>query len=475
MRNRFGFYFLIPAVMGLLLGCSLKPQYARPGAPVPPEWPQGKAYADSQKGKDIRAGGWQDVFRDEGLRAVISAALENNRDLKLAALNVERARALYGIQRGELFPSLSSTGSGSSERIPADLSSTGQVREAEQYRVNLGVTAWEIDFFGRIRSLEERSLEEFFATEQAHRSAQVLLIAAVANAYLTMAADRESLGLAEKTLAAQKESYDLVKRRYELGLASELDLNRAQTQVDAARGDIWRFTQFVAQDENALALLMGGPLRGDKDAHDLASVVAPEVLSPGTSSEILLNRPDVIAAEHRLKAAYANIGAARASLFPRISLTTSVGTASAELSGLFHSGSGTWLFAPQISVPIFDSRLWAAYDVTKVEREISLAQYEKAIQTAFREVADSLALKGTIDRQLSTQQSLADAVERTYRLSKLRYDKGLDSYLAVLDAQRSLYAAQQGLVSLRLAGLANRVKLYAALGGGWQEKTAPVN
>jgi len=475
IRNR---ALLLIGIVLAFTSCSLAPKYDRPQAPVPSLWPSGSAYGYAPEERGFQGAselGWRDFFVDGKLQELIKTALENNRDLRLAALNVQRARALYGIQRGELFPSLSSTGSGSSERIPADLSSTGQVREAEQYRVNLGVTAWEIDFFGRIRSLEERSLEEFFATEQANRSAQVLLIAAVANAYLTMAADRESLGLAEKTLAAQKESYDLVKRRYELGLASELDLNRAQTQVDAARGDIWRFTQFVAQDENALALLMGGPLRGDKDAHDLASVVAPEVLSPGTSSEILLNRPDVIAAEHRLKAAYANIGAARASLFPRISLTTSVGTASAELSGLFHSGSGTWLFAPQISVPIFDSRLWAAYDVTKVEREISLAQYEKAIQTAFREVADSLALKGTIDRQLSTQQSLADAVERTYRLSKLRYDKGLDSYLAVLDAQRSLYAAQQGLVSLRLAGLANRVKLYAALGGGWQEKTAPVN
>jgi multidrug efflux system outer membrane protein len=288
-----------------------------------------------------------------------------------------------------------------------------------------------------------------------------------------MAADRESLRLAEKTLAAQKESYALIKRRYELGLASELDLNRAQTQVDAAGGDIWRFTQLAAQDENALALLMGGPFRWDKDAQDLASIVAPEVLSPGTSSEILLNRPDIIAAEHRLKAAYANIGAARASLFPRISLTTSIGTASAELSGLFNSGSGTWLFAPQISLPIFDSRLWAAYDVTKVEREISLAQYEKAIQTAFREVADALALKGTIDRQVSAQQSLADAVERTYRLSMLRYEKGLDSYLGVLDAQRSLYAAQQGLVALKLAKLTSQVRLYAVLGGGRQDVTAP--
>ncbi len=474
IRNR---ALLLIGIVLAFTSCSLAPKYNRPQAPVPSLWPSGDAYGDAQGEIGIQGAselGWKDFFVDGKLQELIKKALENNRDLRLAALNVQRARALYGIQRGELFPSINGVGSGNAQRIPADLSSTGSARTAEQYSASLGISSWEIDFFGRIRSLEERALEEFFATEQAHRSAQVLLTAAVANAYLTMVADRENLRIARKTLDAQMESYALVKRRYELGLVSALDLNRAQTQVDAARGDIWRFTQLAAQDENALTLIIGGPWQGSPAAEDLASVVAPSELSPGTSSEILLNRPDIIAAEHRLKAAYANIGAARASLFPRISLTTSFGTASAELSGLFNSGSGTWLFAPQIVVPIFESRLWAAYDVTKVEREISIAQYEKAIQTAFREVADALALKGTLGKQISSQQSLVDSVERTYRLAMLRYEKGLDGYLAVLDAQRSLYAAQQGLVAMRLAELTSRVRLYAVLGGGWQERTAPV-
>jgi multidrug efflux system outer membrane protein len=454
------------ALLLILASCSLKPDYRRPEAPVPQGWPRGDAYSDSQAAPRMEGRGWRDFFRDEKMKEVISIALENNRDLRLAALNVERTRALYGIQRGELFPSLTGSGDANIQRIPADLSSTGRAKTAEQYSLSMGFAAWEIDFFGRIRSLEERALEEFLATEQAHRGAKVLLVSSVASAYLNLAADRENLMLAKKTLEAQQEAYGLIKRRYELGLVSELDLNRAQTQLDSAKADIWRFTQLAAQSENALSLLLGAPLPERLSAGELSSVTPSEELSAGTSSEILLKRPDIIAAEHRLRAAYANIGAARAALFPRISLTASAGTASADLSGLFESGSGTWLFVPQVTIPIFDSRLWAAYDVTKFEREIALTQYEKAIQTAFREVSDALALKGTVDKQLSAQQSLVDAVERTYKLSRLRYEKGLDSYLGVLDAQRSLYSARQGLVALRLARLLSQVRLYSVLGGG---------
>ncbi len=294
-------------------------------------------------------------------------------------------------------------------------------------------------------------MQEYLATDQARRGAQILLVSSVANAYLALAADRESLALAQTTLDAQQGMYDLIKHRYDRDVATELDLFRAQTQVDAARGDIALFTQVAAQDENALNLLLGSTAPAELLPARWNEVAAPTEVSPGISSEVLLARPDVLQAEALLKAAYADIGAARASLFPRISLTAAVGTASAELSGLFESGSGTWSYAPQASMPIFDTRAWLALKVTKLQREIAVTQYEQAIQSAFREVADVLAVYGTVDRQVSAQESLVNAVAQTYRLSQARYDKGIDSYLSVLDAQRSLYAAQQGLVSLHLA------------------------
>ena len=267
-------------------------------------------------------------------------------------------------------------------------------------------------------------------------------------------------------MQTQQDVYRIINRRYQVGLATEVDVKRAQTQVDTARGDIARFTQQIALDENALNLLLGSPAPADVLSANLSDILGPQAISSGISSEILLNRPDILAAEHRLKAANANIGAARAALFPRISLTTGVGTASSDLGGLFGSGSGTWNFAPVIVMPIFDARLWSAYDAARIESEIALTQYEKAIQTAFREVADALAVNGTVGEQLSAQQSLVNAVEIIYSRSEARYRKGIDSYLSVLDAQRSLYSARQGLVALRLARLANEVRLYAVLGGG---------
>jgi multidrug efflux system outer membrane protein len=457
---------LLPIGMVLLLtSCTLAPKYQKPEAPIPGDWPNGAAYRET-KGPTPPELRWQEFFTDEKLQKIIEKALDNNRDLRLAALNVQRARALYGIQRAELFPAVNAAGSGSIQRVPADLSLTGQEMTAEQYSVNLGISSWEIDFFGRIQSLKDRALEEYLATEQARRSAQILLVSAIANAYLTIAADRENLKLAKSTLETQKAVYDLIHRRYEVGLASQLELRQAQTQVDTARGEVARSTQLAAQDENALNLLVGSPLSSEFLPTELGNVSPPKEISAGISSEVLLQRPDILAAEHRLKAANAFIGAARAAFLPRIALTTAVGTASSELSGLFKSGSGTWSFAPLIVMPIFDARTWSAYDASKAEREIALAQYEKAIQTAFREVADALAVQGTVEEQLSAQQSLVNAVAETYRLSNLRYTKGIDSYLGVLDAQRSLYAAQAGLIAIRLADLANQVRLYAVLGGG---------
>lgn len=460
---------LLSGIAVCVAGCTLAPEYARPEAPVPAAWPAGPAYLGSPTEPNAPAPSelaWQDFFTDPKLRQVIATALENNRDLRLAASNVELARALYGIQRNELYPALYATAGGGEQRASADLTPPGQPRTSEQYNVNLAVLSWEIDFFGRLRNLRDRALQEYLATEQARRSAQILVVSSVANAYLALAADREGLALAQNTFEAQKAAYDLVRRQYEVGVATELDLRRAQIPMEVARGDVARYTQLVAQDENALNLLAGSGVPEDLLPAPLAGMSPPREVSAGLSSTLLLHRPDIIAAEHELRGAYANIGAARAAFFPRISLTAAVGTASDELSGLFGSGSDTWSYAPQAVMPIFDARTWSAYRVSRVQKELAVTSYERAIQNAFREVADALAVHGTVDRQISAQQSLVDAAAETYRLSTARYDKGMDNYLSVLDAQRSLYAAQQGLVYLRLAKLANQVRLYAVLGGG---------
>ena len=463
--------FLMTGVLILVGGCSLAPPFMQPETPVPAAWPVGPAYKGIQSESDAPVAAetpWREFFTDERLQHVIGTSLENNRDLRLAALNVQRARAIYGIQRSAIYPAVDATASANLHRVPADLSNDGQSRTAEQYDVNLGIFSWEIDFFGRIRSLKDQALGAYLATEQARRGTQILIISAVADAYLTLAADQETLNLAQTTLEAQQAAYQLIKRRLEVGIASELDLNRAQIQVDIARGDRARYIQRVAQDQNALNFLVGTPtaVTDEMLAPNLADIEPFNKISAGISSEILLRRPDILQAEYLLKAANANIGAARASLFPRISLTTAMGTASSELSGLFNSGSGTWLFAPQAAMPVFDSRLWSALDATKAEKDIALAQYEKAIQSAFRDVVDTLAVQGTIDERLAAQHSLVRAAAETYRLSNTRYAKGIDNYLGVLDAQRSLYAAQQALVLLRLEKLANQVRLYAVLGGG---------
>jgi len=467
-------FFLLFGTAAFLSGCTMAPKYTRPEAPVPVDWPSGAAYAESGAATNAPAIpdlGWREFFTDEKLRQVIGAALTNNLDLRVAALNVELARAQYGIQRAGLFPTLNANGSGSKERVPADLSTTGSRQTSKRYDANFGAASWEIDFFGRIRSLKDKALEEYLATEQGHRSAHIALISSVAGAYLALAADRESLRLAETTLKAQQDAYALIRRRYDIGIVTELDLYQAQTQVDTARGDVAAFSKQVAQDENALNLLAGSPVPDGLLPKLLEDVTPPQDIRAGVSSEALLRRPDVVQSEGALKAAHANIGAARAAFFPRISLTAALGTASSDLSDLFKGGQGTWSYSPQIVAPVFDARTWSAFKAAKVQREMAVAQYQKAIQSAFREVADELAARGTVDRQVSAQESLVHAVSETHRLSSSRYDKGIDSYLSVLDAQRSLYGAQQGLVSLRLAKLANQVRLYAVLGGGWHEET----
>lgn len=470
-------FLAVLTAASLVAGCKLTPKYARPAAPVSNAWPAGPAYAGAAGTTNAPTAAdltWQTFITDAKLRQIIAGALTNNLDLRIALLKVEQARALYGVQRDELFPSFRANGDLSKARVPADLSSSGRRNTTTRYDVNLGVASWEIDFFGRIRCLKDRALEEYLATEQARRSAQILLVSSVANTYLALAADCESQRLAETTLQAQADSYALVKRRYDIGVVTELDLYRAQTQVDTARGNVAQFKQQTAEDINALNLLAGEPVPDGLLPARLDDIAAPRAISAGTPSSVLLCRPDIAQAEALLRAANADIGAARAAFFPSISLTAFAGTASSELSGLFKGQSGAWNYAPQIAMPVFDARTWSAYKVAKAQQKIALTQYELAVQSAFKEVANALALRGTIGERVDAQQSLVNAMDATYRLSSSRYEKGIDSYLSVLDAQRSLYGAQQSLVSLRQAQAASLIHLYSVLGGGANDADAPV-
>lgn len=454
----------------VLAGCtSLAPKYEQPAAPVAPQWPTGPAYAPVSQAEGAAADvAWQEFFTDARLRDVIALALNHNRDLRIAALNIEQARALYRIRRSEHFPSIDAGASVTAQRTPASLSPTGRAETTRAYEVGVGFAGYELDFFGRVKSLNEQALQRFFATAEARRSAQISLVAEVAGAWLTLAADRERLELARSTFENQQRAYDLIRRRVEAGAASQLDLRRAQTTVDAARADVARFTALVAQDENALALLVGAPLPPGLTPPGLTQVTTMAELPVGVPSQVLTRRPDIRQAEHLLQAANASIGAARAAFFPRVTLTAAGGTASDSLSGLFEGGSGAWSFVPQITLPIFDGgRNRATLEATEIGRDIAVAEYERAIQRAFREVADALAQRGTIGEQVDALQALVDATADTYRLSDLRFRQGVESYLAVLDAQRSMYAAQQDLITVRLARLANQVTVYKTLGGGW--------
>lgn len=458
------------AVSATLLGActTLAPDYLRPDAPVASAWPgQAEAVAAPVAVADIS---WRDYFADARLRELIGIALENNRDLRVAALNIERAQAQYRIQRADQFPSVALSGGQSAQRLPGDLTTSGESTISRQYSTTVGISAWELDFFGRVRSLRDQALETYLGTEEAGRSAQISLVAEVANAWLTLAADRELLDLARETWQTQQKSVELTRRSFEAGAVSALDLRQAESAMQRARADAARYTSQVAKDENALALLIGGPVPATLLPAKLVDAVSSiSQLPAGMPSDVLTSRPDVLQAERALRAANANIGAARAAFFPRIALTTTAGTTSANLDGLFQAGSGTWTFVPQITLPIFNAgALSASLDVAKVQREIQVAEYEKAIQTAFREVADALAERTTLSEQLDARRKLVEASAESYRLSDARYRNGVDSYLVLLDAQRSRYAAEQELIAARLSEAGNRVALYKVMGGGWQ-------
>lgn len=455
-----------------LSGCTMAPNYVRPAAPVPEQWGnetknKTSGDANSQPIKDLSAINWQNYFVNPQLQKVIELALKNNRDLRIAALNIEKFRAQYQIKRADLLPTVNVSGSGTVQRLPGSVSSSGQPTISRQYNANLGLSAYELDFFGRVQSLKDQALEQYLATEQARNSVQITLVADVANSFLTLAADRERLKLARETFASQQASYQLIKSRAEAGASSELDLRQAQTSVESARFDVARYTSLVAQDENALSVIVGSSVPADLKPEALTEIVTIKDVEPGLPSELLQKRPDILQAEGTLKAANANIGAARAAFFPKISISTNIGTTSNQLTSLFAPGSAAWLFAPQITIPIFDTgRNTANLKVSEADRDIALAQYEKAIQNAFREVSDAMVLRDNIGEQKSAQQALNVAASESYRLADARYRAGINNYLTVLDSQRSMYTAKQGLISVDLARLANLATLYKVLGGG---------
>lgn len=474
----------------LLGGCSLAPRYERPASPVAERYDTSDATnAATQAAADI---GWEQFFSDPRLQAVIRTALENNRDLRVAALNVERVRALYNIQRTALIPSLDATADGSRRRTPGDLSASGQSTISSSYQVGLEIPSYELDFFGRVTSLRDQVLQQYLATEEAQRSAQISLIATVARQYFTVLAANEQLALARQTLDAANRSFELNRKSFEAGVASEIDLRTAEAQRESVRASVAAIEQSRDLAQNALTLLVGAalpaaPVAKPEDApsealakdgltSSLLTQNLIEDLPAGLPSDLLTRRPDILAAEHTLQAANANIGIARAAFFPSVKLTAFGGTASTELSGLFDSGSKAWSFAPSITLPIFAAgRNKAQLNVANIQKRIEIANYEKAIQTAFREVSDALAVRQSIGTQIDAQAARTAAAQRRYDLSEQRYKAGVDSFLTVLLAQQELFIAQQQLITARLARLNNLTTLYAALGGGVDrtEQTQP--
>ncbi len=458
----------LAAAASLLAACTtLAPEYRQPEAPIPGTW-SGEAPASVAHAGE-RA--WHEVFLDPRLRQVIAQALGNNRDLRVAALTIEVARARYRIQRADLLPTVEGDAGSTIRRVPGDLSGSGAATISRQHALSVGITTWELDLFGRVRSLRDQALETYLATGEAARAAQVSLVAEIANAWLTLAADRSLLALAHDTLAAQQQTLEITRRSVELGATSQLELSQLQTTVARARADVASQTAQVAKDRNALDLLTGVPV-GEAllpaSLDDTGTMQLAE-LPVGLSSELLLRRPDVMQAERALRAAHANIGAARAAFFPTISLTASAGTASASLDKLFEAGQQAWSFMPSVSLPIFNAgALAASLEVAELQRDINVASYEQAIQSAFREVADALADRATIADRVSAGRDLVSAAREGFTLSEARTRNGLDSYLTQLDAQRTLYSAEQSLIATRLAEAASRVTLYKVLGGGWQ-------
>ena len=471
IRKKLGIAALISA-LGALTGCAnLAPDFVRPAAPVAESWPEtGRSVVG--EGRALAEIGWQEFFTDARLKQLVELTLQNNRDLRVAALNIDKARAQYQIADANRYPAINASGGQTAQQTADDLSQTGRGPISRQYTAGIGFSSFELDFFGRVGNLKDQALEQFLATEEARRSVQISLVAEVANTWLTLAADQERLQLSRETLASQRDSQTMTQRSFEAGIATALDLNQSRIALEAARSEVARYTAAVAQDKNALTLLVGAQPPEDLLPKTLTEVAASLADIPaGVPSETLLQRPDVIQAERLLRAANANIGAARAAFFPRITLTASGGVASNNLSNLFDSGNGTWLFVPQIVIPIFNAGSnQANLDSARAEQAIRIASYEKTIQSAFREASDALAVRSTIGEQIDAQKALVTAAKESYRLTDLRYQKGVDSYQPVLEALRTQFSSQQTLITTQLARQSNAVNLYKVFGGGWQER-----
>jgi multidrug efflux system outer membrane protein len=468
---------LLCLVSAVISACSLQPRYERPDAPVSATFPVGAAYKPGQGGSagtTLPAGdiGWRDFMRDARLQRLVEIALSNNRDLRVSVLNIEQVRAQYRIQRAALYPQVGGYAQASRSRTPASLSTSGTAVTATAYEVGVQAS-WEIDFFGRLKSLGDAALQQFFASAYARQATEILLVSQVADQYLTVLAYDEQLKVTQQTTVTAKASYDIVKLQFDTGTGTELALRQAQTVVEIANANYFAQVRGRAQAENALVLLIGQPLPADLPPP--VSLGAQQILADipeGLPSDLLTRRPDILQAEALLRAQNANIGAARAAFFPAISLTGAFGSGSAALSGLFGGGSALWSILPAITVPIFNAgQLEAELDIAKIQKDIGIAQYEKAIQAAFSEVANGLAARGTFDDQVAATTRYTAAYQRALELSEFRYRNGVDNYLTVLTAQTGYYDAQLTLVGTRLQRLTNLVDLYRALGGGWIQKT----
>jgi multidrug efflux system outer membrane protein len=458
-------------VLAALAGCgSLAPRYERPAPAIPASWPAGDAYLRATEAT-LPSLSYHDIFRDPALQALIERTLANNQDVRIALANVAFARGQLRVQRAQLLPRIDSLASVTVGESGATRSTTGGGNSggtSANYDLGVGLTAFEIDLFGRVRSLSDSALQDYLATEAAVRTARLTLIAEVANAYLTHATDRSLLAIARDTATTAARSVELTRARLSGGIAPRTELRQAETVLAQARSDAANLTAIVAQDRNALELLVGAPVSDANLASSIESVDGSLAELPaGLDSHILLRRPDVVQAEYRLRSANALIGAARAAFFPRISLTAVAGLASGALSSLFTAGAFAWSVQPSVLLPIFDAGANRGnLEATRALREAAVAQYQKTIQTAFREVADALARRGTIEDQYEAQANLVAAARDSYMLADARYREGVDSFLVSLDAQRTLYSARRSLASTRLTRASNLVELYRALGGG---------
>ncbi|MHC5129430.1 efflux transporter outer membrane subunit [Pseudomonas inefficax] len=448
-----------------LVGCSLAPTYQRPEAPVPAQW----GNATGQQGQAVAQLDWQAFILDPTLRQLIGTALGNNRSLRQALLDIEQARALYGIRRADRVPGLNAGASGNRQHLPSDLSSDGREGVNSTYQVGLSLPEYEIDLFGRVKSLSDAALEQYLATEEVSRAAHIALIAEVSQAYLTLDGAERRLALTRHTLGSREDSLALIGQRRTVGTATALDHQEALGLVEQSRAELESVLREQQQAYNALVLLLGSA-----SAARVIPAERPEApmllqdIAPGAPSALIERRPDILAAEHRLRARNADIGAARAAFFPRISLTGSFGTSSAQMSGLFEGGSRSWGFMPQLSLPLFDAgRNKAALSLAEARKDSAVAAYEGTIQTAFREVADALAASDTLRREEIARKALADTSRASLVLAKARYEGGVDSHLRYLDAQRNTYLNEAAAIDASIERQKSLVDLFRALGGGW--------